>query len=541
MIAGLFPKVRPRASAAGRRFRSVVAAVQEVDSETTDIASARPYSEVPGPKPIPLLGNSWRFIPYVGTYQISEVDKISKSLYENYGRIAKIEGLLGRPDLVFVFDPREIEKVMRGEEDMPHRPAMPSLHHYKHVLRKDFFAGDNAGLISVHGESWHKFRTRVQQPLLQPRVARKFITPIDLTATEFLRKVRELRDENLEVPPDFLDEVHKWALESITRVVLGVRLGCLDSEHDEARQMINAVLTFFRNVGHLELRVPVWRVFNTPTLKKYIRALDVIKDTTLKNVGVALKQWESRSPSEGGYDPYSWSDGDSLLRHVFTQTEDIQAASVLAVDMLLVGVDSTSVAVASTMYQLSQHQDKQETLYNELKQVLPSPETPITNEHVDRMPYLKAVIKELMRMKPVVIGNGRMVTKDTAICGYIIPKGKQVVFPHYVVSNLEENFPQPERFLPERWLKSGAGGGGAGEPCPWANHRAVHPFVSLPFGFGRRMCVGRRFAELEIQVVLAKMVRTFKIEHLHGPLEYSIQPMFTPDGPLNFKLTERPE
>ncbi|XP_046395335.1 probable cytochrome P450 49a1 [Ischnura elegans] len=524
--------------AVGRRFRSAVASVvQEVQEggESADVSAARPYSEVPGPKPIPLLGNSWRFIPYVGTYRISEVDKISKSLYEQYGRIAKIEGLLGRPDLVFVFDPREIERVMRGEEEMPHRPAMPSLHHYKHVLRADFFAGDNAGLISVHGENWHRFRTRVQQPLLQPRVARKFITPIDFTATEFVQKVKGLRDENSEVPGDFLDEVHKWALESITRVVLGVRLGCLSSEHEEARQMINAVLTFFQNVGHLELRVPVWRLFNTPTLKKYIRALDVIKDTTLKNVGVAMKEWE-RCGEVGG-DPYAWHEGDSLLRHVFTQTDDIKAASVLAVDMLLVGVDSTSVAVASTMYQLSQHQDKQETLFKELKQVLPSPDTPITNEHVDRMPYLKAVIKELMRMKPVVIGNGRMVTKDTVICGYVVPKGKQVVFPHYVVSNLEENFPQPERFLPERWLK----GAGAGAGCPWSNHRAVHPFVSLPFGFGRRMCVGRRFAELEIQVLLAKMVRTFKIEYLHEPLEYSIQPMFTPDGPLNFKLTERKE
>ncbi|KAG8221875.1 hypothetical protein J437_LFUL003251 [Ladona fulva] len=151
MITGVWIRVRSSVPVAGRRFRSVIAVQHDVDgvAESTEFATARPYSEVPGPKPIPILGNSWRFIPFVGSYRISEVDKISKSLYENYGRIAKIEGLMGRPDLVFVFDPREIEKVIRGEEEMPHRPAMPSLHYYKHVLRKDFFVGDKAGLISV--------------------------------------------------------------------------------------------------------------------------------------------------------------------------------------------------------------------------------------------------------------------------------------------------------------------------------------------------------------------------------------------------------
>lgn len=73
---------------------------------------------------------------------------MSKKLHAQYGDIVKIEGLLGRPDMVFVYDASEIERIFRREEKMPHRPSMPSLDYYKHVLRKDFFE-DNPGVIAV--------------------------------------------------------------------------------------------------------------------------------------------------------------------------------------------------------------------------------------------------------------------------------------------------------------------------------------------------------------------------------------------------------
>lgn len=133
------------------------------------------------------------------------------------------------------------------------------------------------------------------------------------------------------------------------------------------------------------------------------------------------------------------------------------------------------------------------------------------------------------RMYPVVIGNGRCMTKDTVIKGYHIPKGVsvkintipsdltqsqqlsnlplcfiykihhfiilnyfkqvQVVFQHCVISNQEKYFPRCSEFLPERWL----------EECD-----SRHAFASLPFGYGRRMCLGRRFADLELVMVISK-------------------------------------
>lgn len=67
----------------------------------------------------------------------------------------------------------------------------------------------------------------------------------------------------------------------------------------------------------------------------------------------------------------------------------------------------------------------------------------------------------------------------------------QVVFQHYVISNSERYFENAHKFQPERWLK-----------CSKSKH---HAFASLPFGYGRRMCLGRRFADLEIQTIIAKV------------------------------------
>lgn len=69
------------------------------------------------------------------------------------------------------------------------------------------------------------------------------------------------------------------------------------------------------------------------------------------------------------------------------------------------------------------------------------------------------------------------------------------------MSNVSEYFDEPNKFIPERWIKSNEG-------CPMSRKR-IHPFVSLPFGYGRRSCLGRRFAEIELQILLAKVKGRF--------------------------------
>lgn len=105
----------------------------------------------------------------------------------------------------------------------------------------------------------------------------------------------------------------------------------------------------------------------------------------------------------------------------------------------------------------------------------------------------------------------------------------------------------------------------ANTDCPHAGQK-IHPFVSLPFGYGRRMCVGRRFAEIELHTLLAKVrgegnctllynfncltfaylfalqiFRKYKVSYSSGEFVYRVNSTYIPESPLNFKLTLRDE
>ncbi|XP_050295888.1 probable cytochrome P450 49a1 isoform X2 [Anthonomus grandis grandis] len=385
--------------------------------------SIKSYADIPGPKELPFVGNAWRFAPIIGQYKIHELDKVMWSLYKDYGRIVKVGGLIGHPDLLFIFNGEDIRKIFKREETMPYRPSMPSLHYYKQKLMKEFFEG-NEGIIGVHGPKWDTFRKQVQQILLLPNTAKKYVEPLDLIAGDFLRLMEQSLDHNRELPENFLSEVYKWALESVARVSLNRRLGCLDpnlSKDSESQRIINSINTFFWNVAEVELKMPVWRIYKNRSFRKYIAALEDFRTLCLKYITQTMKRMETKN-----YNNVNEEDV-SIVERILIKTKNPKLAAVLALDLLLVGVDTTSIALASTIYQLSQNPQKQDILYRELKQIMPEPDTKVNVKAQENMPYLKACIKETLRMYPVIIGNGRSLQSDTVLAGYNIPKGYSVL------------------------------------------------------------------------------------------------------------------
>jgi len=88
----------------------------------------------------------------------------------------------------------------------------------------------------------------------------------------------------------------------------------------------------------------------------------------------------------------------------------------------------------------------------------------------------------------------------------------------------QKQFPEPEKFIPERWIK---------------NKKEIHPFSVWNFSHGPRMCIGKRFAELEIQVAVTKLLQNFKIEWAADyDMETFTELIVTPTKPLIIKFTD---
>ena len=183
---------------------------------------------------------------------------------------------------------------------------------------------------------------------------------------------------------------------------------------------------------------------------------------------------------------------------------------------------------------LAKNPDKQEKLRQEIKTILPDKNTPMTHENMNNLPYLRACIKEGMRCYPVVQGNMRRAAQDLVLDGYQIPKGVDVVMMSNIMHKSDEYFEQSKKFIPERWLRAP---NKDDDGCP-VTGKPSNPFVYLPFGFGPRMCIGKRFVDMELEIALAKIVRNFTVEFNYPDDIFALQLIYVPNKELKFKFTD---
>ncbi|CAB1346728.1 unnamed protein product [Coregonus sp. 'balchen'] len=179
------------------------------------------------------------------------------------------------------------------------------------------------------------------------------------------------------------------------------------------------------------------------------------------------------------------------------------------------------------MYLLSRDPNVQNTLYQEVSRCIPGDNIPSTQD-VNCMPHLKAVIKEALRMYPVVPLNARIMAENDVIIGrHFFPKKTLFTICHYAISQDEKTFPEPSKFKPERWLRDG--------------RVRPNPFGSIPFVFWVRGCIGRRIAELEMYLALSRIIKLFEIrpDPSIGEVKALIRFVLVADRHVNLHFLER--
>ncbi len=125
----------------------------------------------------------------------------------------------------------------------------------------------------------------------------------------------------------------------------------------------------------------------------------------------------------------------------------------------------------------------------------------VTYEHISRMPYLDAVMKETLRLFPIAARTSRECTDPVDINGMHFAKGDMVGVPIYAIHHDPHYYPEPERFHPERFYDDDK-----------EQENAVNDAMAyLPFGYGPRNCIGRRFAEFEIRIAMTHLLRRYRL------------------------------
>jgi cytochrome P450 len=169
--------------------------------------------------------------------------------------------------------------------------------------------------------------------------------------------------------------------------------------------------------------------------------------------------------------------------------------------LLTAGHETTATALAWAVERLIRHPGKLARLTEEVR--------------AGEKQYLEAVVTETLRLRPVISLVGRTLREPVEIGGWPLPAGVTVTPSIYLVHRRPDVYPDPHSFIPERFLESPqqddpgaahsgeAGGRAGGKPGTYA---------WIPFGGGVRRCIGGSFAQFEMQVVLAELVKRRGLE-----------------------------
>ncbi|KXG53397.1 Cytochrome P450 [Penicillium griseofulvum] len=174
------------------------------------------------------------------------------------------------------------------------------------------------------------------------------------------------------------------------------------------------------------------------------------------------------------------------------------------------GSDTVTSTISNALYYLASNPSAYRELQLQIDKVtLSYPESHASRRtfnanEVSRIPYLDAVIKETMRLKPASASGQPCQTPPEGlwIDEVWIPGNVTVTVPQHTIQRDERYFPRGNEFLPERWMETGSA--------------MVFEDAFFPFGIGPLSCVGKRLAMIEMQVVLSSIARRFDLEFAPG-------------------------
>ncbi|XP_041353533.1 1,25-dihydroxyvitamin D(3) 24-hydroxylase, mitochondrial-like isoform X2 [Gigantopelta aegis] len=366
---------------------------------STEQRNARPFDEIPHKKGYPLIGTS------IETVQ--NIDSIHTFIWNRYKTLGPIfrEKTVSF-DMVYIGSEMAVEQLLRQESKYPQRTCLVPWTQY--VID----AGEAFGVSLANHEDWYRIRRVVKRLVLNFNFIHKYTSDFNEVSRDFLDRLEHVRTEDNRITG--LDtELFHWALESVCSLLLSRRLGCLSDKPDpELEQFIDAVFGMFRATGKV-LYYPPWftKTFLPSKWNEFKSAFDTIFRIARKYVDEKVEERMTNvTNEEPGFLDHLLSDDRMTRLEVYATLVELMAGAV----------DTTANVVQMILYELSRNPRVQQKLYDEVTGVVPEGEFPSAAQ-LQNMPYLKAVIKETLRLTPIVHHVVRDLEKDMIILGYHVP------------------------------------------------------------------------------------------------------------------------
>ncbi|KAK8171874.1 putative cytochrome P450 pisatin demethylase [Phyllosticta citrichinensis] len=434
---------------------------------------------IPGP-PLAAWTGLWFFFQVRG----GQAHRLSIDLHRKYGPLVRIN-----PNKISVADPREIRNIYGLNKGFTKTAFYP----IQSIIYQTQF---QVNLFSVRDEDYHRHMKRAVANAYSMTALLDKEDAVDDCVRLFMEKLTGFAEKNQAV--DLGMWLQLFAFDVVGELSFSTRLGFLGKGQDVDGMMetIRGLLAYSAQVGQL----PEWHhvLLGNPLLRILLPSMETwneITNFTLRAMDSVNSLVSNKTTTKEQKRAFLSARTDMLSRWTATELtfpENINARDILVhlSTNVLAGSDTTAIALRAIFYYLLRTPPK---LANS---------NPITyREATTHLPYLDAVIKEAMRLHPSVglILEREVPATGATICGRRVPGGTIVGVNPWVTGYDSHIFPEPEAFVPERWLES--------------SPEALRDMEMAWFGFGAgsRTCLGKNISLIEMCKVVPQLLREFEL------------------------------
>jgi cytochrome P450 len=193
--------------------------------------------------------------------------------------------------------------------------------------------------------------------------------------------------------------------------------------------------------------------------------------------------------------------------------------------LMFAGHDTSTSTLTFMMHELARHPDVVAKLSEEQDRVLAGA-VPDVDTLEREMPYLETVLDEVLRLYPPAWIGPRRAVRDFEWGGHTVSRGSYVNYCSWASHRIPEVFPEPEAFIPERFTRE--------------RKAALPRGAYVPFGGGRRICIGKRFGQTEVKLVATMLLQRLRLDAMPGrTMTVRQMPTLSPRGGLPMRVLPR--